>query len=187
MARTLATERAKAARGGVGKRHRKPKQATVTQPPKKRCQQPCCWKSALGVRCACPGKKGKGRCAKTPKQAAKRARKGGLEDALGLRDALYPGQTVQDGARAQYEARYGTMRRAGQGVRQQPTFVELPPRQRQRQWGRWRRLTVALPACFPAGPHFGSSKSHKTGFDPRRARKRIFGAERFENKRETWL
>ena len=143
MARTVATEKAKATRGGVakqvaprsdgvGKRHRKPKQATVTQPPKKRCQQPCCWKSALGVRCACPGKKGKGRCAKTPKQAAKRARKGGLEDALGLRDALYPGQTVRDGARAQYEARYGTLRRAGQGVRQQPTFVELPPRQRQR-------------------------------------------------------
>ena len=106
--------------------------ALRVQRPKKRCQQPCCWKSALGVRCACPGKKGKGRCAKTPKQAAKRARKGGLEDALGLRDALYPGQTVRDGARAQYEARYGTLRRAGQGVRQQPTFVELPPRQRQR-------------------------------------------------------
>lgn len=106
-----------------GKRH-----VTVKPPTKKpkptRCAQPCCWQTVLGVKCTCRAKKGRCAAAKAQESTrAKRTKKKGLEKQLGLTEPLYPGfASVRDGATAQFTARYGPLRRAGQGGRQ-PEFV----------------------------------------------------------------
>ena len=78
-----------------------------------RCALPCCWKTALGVRCTCAPNL-KGRCAKQqqqkqkPTKRPKRTRKRGPEEKLvpGISDSLYPGQSVRSGPLSQFMRAY---------------------------------------------------------------------------------
>lgn len=92
-----------------------------------RCKQPCCWKTAIGVKCTCDTKGLKGRCAAKLKARAKPVKR----PLIKRTNQIIPGITaplyrdgVVDGARAQFG-----LRAAGGGA-QVPFSVTLPPRAR---------------------------------------------------------